>query len=925
MASKSAKAALGGAHTAGIFADMTVDGPEIGTLVVIVDRAKNLPNRKTMGKQDPYCAARLGKEAKKTETDKRGGQTPRWDQELRFTVHDSPDYYQLKVSVFNDDKKTELIGETWVALDKIIIPGGGQNDLWHHLNCKGRFAGEIRIELTYYDTRPKDEQPEAARQDITKSVLHEQVARDGVSGPRQPRPIKRRPLPADPTGSLTSRPAAQEHPQSSPALHTPPPGNLTPSKMQPQYMDQRQDYRLDTTPLSNTRLHHQTHDDRESPINYNNYGQEFYKDSARTASTMEGEALTHFDPYYSSSALERPANVGRSHPELQNEQHPGRSLPYEAGFYRVDDRPGQDYYVHQNQHQAIPQSENGLARPFIQPLSDSYDATMAFTPPSMPQHHSMPDVRPHPTSQGFDHDDRRTSIPMSTSYETPTRHHSLGAEGAWSTPVLAAVDDEGPPPPPPIHRSSGIQSPAQSSGRHSETYPPPSAPLPLNIRPHRGSNTASPLSQVQSNTSAMGYPPSASPSDSQQFSHPATSVSSHTSYSKPGRRNSQNLLTRSPTKDFDYDLPPSLVPGYEPSIADDESQRLLAEKRKSTRQIHPNEASPQYQALPARSSPRTYPSPRNDPFQSPRHDQYASPRTDGHSPLRQLDDSQDRRPHRSSAPVVSDTRLPMRKSVSPAPEPMSGTRRLSAVPFSPDSYDAFNPSVNSAVINSAGPKYNTPEQAKEALREREKELKLEEGPIIGSDGRVIDPSDHLSTDTWAPEPEPKLPRKGPELTLRFRHSPQGAQPMPPSGTRRVLQDTPTRPQPTSTPVCAHSPDTNSAGRNRFFKKSRVSPAQPASSPVIPTVHTSIAPARISVPRASASDYPAHEHDNFYNRGSPTYNMGNLTGGVPPPVPGKIPIAPAQEEWGVNALSEEMRRIDIGVGGQARSRRSRFGA
>lgn len=78
MASKAAKAALGGAHTAGIFADMTVDGPEIGTLVVIVDRAKNLPNRKTMGKQDPYCAARLGKEAKKTETDKRGGQTPRW-------------------------------------------------------------------------------------------------------------------------------------------------------------------------------------------------------------------------------------------------------------------------------------------------------------------------------------------------------------------------------------------------------------------------------------------------------------------------------------------------------------------------------------------------------------------------------------------------------------------------------------------------------------------------------------------------------------------------------------------------------------------------------------------------------------------------------------------------------------------------------
>ena len=81
MAGKNAKSAASGttaSHTAGIYADMTVDGPEIGTLVVIADRAKNLPNRKSMGKQDPYCAARLGKEAKKTETDKRGGQTPKW-------------------------------------------------------------------------------------------------------------------------------------------------------------------------------------------------------------------------------------------------------------------------------------------------------------------------------------------------------------------------------------------------------------------------------------------------------------------------------------------------------------------------------------------------------------------------------------------------------------------------------------------------------------------------------------------------------------------------------------------------------------------------------------------------------------------------------------------------------------------------------
>jgi C2 domain len=77
MAAKLSKTNSGGV-AAGIFADLSVDGPIIGTLVAIVDRAKNLPNRKTIGKQDPYCAARLGKEAKKTNVDKRGGQTPRW-------------------------------------------------------------------------------------------------------------------------------------------------------------------------------------------------------------------------------------------------------------------------------------------------------------------------------------------------------------------------------------------------------------------------------------------------------------------------------------------------------------------------------------------------------------------------------------------------------------------------------------------------------------------------------------------------------------------------------------------------------------------------------------------------------------------------------------------------------------------------------
>jgi hypothetical protein len=155
-----------GGSTSGIFADMTVDSPVIGTLVVIIDRAKNLRNRKTIGKQDPYCAA-------------------------RFTVRDSEDYYKLKVSIINDDKRKDLIGETWVDLRKVVVPGGGKSYLWHSLSLKGKYAGEVRIQLTYYDTRPRTEKskdtnigfPVNRRPDSKSYTAHDSVGPSNYSRP----------------------------------------------------------------------------------------------------------------------------------------------------------------------------------------------------------------------------------------------------------------------------------------------------------------------------------------------------------------------------------------------------------------------------------------------------------------------------------------------------------------------------------------------------------------------------------------------------------------------------------------------------------------------------------------------------------------------------------------------------------------------
>lgn len=849
------------------------------------------------------------------------------DQEMRFTVHDSPDYYQLKVSVFNDDKKTELIGETWIALDKIIGPGGGQNDLWHQLNWKGKYAGEIRIELTYYDTRPKDEKVEEKRQATPVNGSAEKPVREGVGGPRQHKVPKRRPLPADPT--------KHNHTQSSPAAYTLPPQNdQTPSRMS-QGVDQGADHRIEVTPQSNTHHHQlQTYDERGQPLSdqhdayssYDPYDQPLAFSTSSMPQNHSIESRPHL-PYQEVEQNDHRPSIPRnsdheSHarhyaPEL-DQQDSRNSLPRRSDYETHNRNPSMAHDTHDHNSSLQRSSEHEVPSRHHSMDAGQHDyrtstsRNLAFETP----------IRHYST--GAEHHSHRNSLPRSSEYETPVRHPSLGANDNWSSPVQPIIDNESPPPPPPAHRSSGLQSPTQPGGRaHPDTYPPLSAPAPLKIRNHKGSASASPLSQVHSNDPTGRYVSSAPI---------AASVPSYTAYSLPDQRRSQTLLSESPTRELGYDLPPSLIPGYGSSIVQDEPEEIFDQNLIGSGQIRSRESSPQHQAMAAHNAqPSTYPSPSYNAYPAPRNDPYASPRTEGQSPLRLLENgSQERTPQSSSTPITMkplpitpDPRAPARKPVSPAPE-----RRLSAIPFSPDSYDAFNPSASSSpMINSAGPKYKTPEQAREAQREREKELRLDEGPIISHNGRVIDPSDHLPTDTWAPEPESKQPRRGPEVTLRFRHSPQGAQPMPPSGTRRAIQDTPTRPHSIATPIYAHSPEPTSAGRNRLLKKSRVSPAHPASSPSVPTLaNENSYTSRMAMTRASKTDYPIREYGNGSD-GSPGSNVRDSPG-LPPPVPGKIPIPAGprnDDDMSLSVLSEEMRRIDIGVGGgQPRSRRSRFG-
>ncbi|KAK3996656.1 hypothetical protein QBC44DRAFT_136118 [Cladorrhinum sp. PSN332] len=366
-----AKPLLMGGHTAGIFSDNTADGPEIGNLVVVIDRAKNLPNRKTIGKQDPYCAARLGKEAQKTNTDIRGGQTPKWDQELRFTVHDSPDYYQLKLSVFNDDKKTELIGESWIDLRDIIVQGGGQSDEWHILQCRGKYAGEVRIEITYYDGRPKPERPATRakpqhqlQQPQHATLLESEPTSTNTTGPRAM--PKRRPLPSDPMIS---------------AKVPPPPGAHSPVPVQEQ---------LEAPPPRAQQNPASSYTPSQSPLQQF----EFNNAPPQPPPSSRYHQQPPPDPYSRRDQnLEYETPPRRAEPPVQQYRAPERSDKYAA---HPDDR---GYSSPHHQQPAYDRFDSRPRESFSAPLPQSNGGFEEDRPPPPPVHRSRAGSNPPLNSQ----------------------------------------------------------------------------------------------------------------------------------------------------------------------------------------------------------------------------------------------------------------------------------------------------------------------------------------------------------------------------------------------------------------------------------------------------------------------------------------------------------------------------------------------
>lgn len=194
-----------------------VTSREIGTLVVVILKAvcvlarmtrlifretdvvwqRNLPNKRHIGKQDPFCTVGLNGEKRRTKAIRRGGQHPEWDEEVRFTLFEDPDAEpaplvngdgtppppppksngkeppkikggrSMALACYADDpREPDLIGETNVDLTEALTKGETDGELlrsdknsafqliclqeWFTLMNKEKYCGEVYLELTFW-------------------------------------------------------------------------------------------------------------------------------------------------------------------------------------------------------------------------------------------------------------------------------------------------------------------------------------------------------------------------------------------------------------------------------------------------------------------------------------------------------------------------------------------------------------------------------------------------------------------------------------------------------------------------------------------------------------------------------------------------------------------------------------------------------
>lgn len=729
----------------------------------------------------------------------------------------------MKVSVFSEDKRTDLIGECWISLDAILIPGGGKNDLWHNLNYKGRNAGEIRVELTFYDSRPR----EIKQEEIT-AMRESQVSKC----------VKRRPLPANPTSNGNNSPASWHGPRPLPSMNS---QSSSDTSVRIQELEAHQQPLLvQPRPTENQ------YERPQSELGYGSHSD--------IGIGSRDQALTNYQPSindeyeepnfnYNGSSVSAPATYG----EIELPELP----PHTPRTQRSNNAITPKYYTPVNsspsytlpQYDRTPEAQSPLSRERLGSANVQRNDPYRSSP-----------LRSHSTDEAIQQQSQQYPDPL-------PRHHSLEEQTRSDEQFSSA-------PPPPQHlRGPSTPQVQLDFPQYQNSY----APAPLNVR-------------------------------------------------RPGPKSVAHSLGR----EYDYQAEQSGISVFESrtSMAAASSAPVTANHTPNLRRFNPYNrgGSAEPEQIPRHTAYTT------PPFRRPQsyaHQSNGSPYGIEHRQNHQISEpfdvgrtnyayedptiSPQQYAHREDAPIAKpraispDVRATTRKSVSPRPSMASDEPSLRGAAFSPDSFDQFNPNMGSSKPTS---QVGTPESVRGNSRgnSRGHELppKVEREPIIGTDGRVIDPSDHLPSDTWAPEPEKKSPRKSHQINVKFRHLPPNQQRSQTAPSRPLPQVSahpasivPAALQPMVSQYQNYAPDdtisqtsNSNGGRNRLQKRP---PSHINSSP------NQSLPQQQQQHRTPPSSQPLREHPKYgYNNVSPSYGRHSISG--PPPVPAKIPHGTDQEDW-----------------------------
>lgn len=696
-----------------------------------------------------------------------------------------------------------MIGEAWVDLRGVIRPGGGQDDFWQQLSYKGKYAGDIRIELTYYDTREKPTEKKDSHE--KDSVQGFEASPRGLNGgPRQlgPREIRRRPLPSSPAT----------------AVSTPPNTLPTPPQLPPKLPLEHQEINAVHAPVP-IRPQRQEHQPEQQYEMYDEPSHEPYAD-------MHEHMHDQASQPYPDPAQQQPWQypLGRQFHDFPESPE---SYNY-SSFDSVQDIHGSDPFSMRQTSSPTPYEFSTYPNEGEIWEGDQPTQMHMQSEPSTP-YSSPPAVRPLPFSAGSDPQvtTSRQQNMFNTTPQKPSRYRDSPLRQTLSQEDDGAAFDEisapQAPPPPPKHRETPPRRPRSE-------YPPSSfMPQPLRIGAKRSSvQDRSPLQSIEDSFDTQSILPDLPP-------QPAHRNSSYDIYSNH------------------QDSPQNQVESYNQRRRSFNAQDTMSSPHEVV-QTPPNQTPRKNSYEISYSSHRNHVPTEPQPVTT--SDRHSQPRSDGGIQSQRLIHRRPVSPNPSHASF--------RRSVGESPYPEPDDRRLSGVPFGPDAYNVLNPGSSPATNGST--RFETPEQARASERVRVDERTGELAPIIGDDGRVIDPSDHLPADTWAPEPEKKNKNKKPEHVVHIRSKNDARNSASNRSSPVVIRH---GGSPASSPLTS-APPSNGNVRNRLQKpmSARPLPSQPYQQPPPPQPQPQMqaySSPHVSSPLAESPSQVGYQRNSYQNR------------------------------------------------------------